>query len=232
MKKHSSRRFAVLTNCLLAAALIVIAAVCFLPAGVSVARVEEGVYYRGTRGVSLMVNVYWGTEEVYSMLDVLDKEGAKATFFLGGSWADDNADCVREIVSRGHEVGSHGYFHRDHAALGYEGNLQEIRASVDFLASLTGASVQLFAPPSGAYNKDTLSAARTLGLKTVLWSKDTIDWRDKNEEDCFRRATKGAEAGDLVLMHPMAHTIRALPKILAYYREQGLQVIPVGENLA
>lgn len=233
MKKLSSRAVAAITNCVLVLALAVVGAVCFFPAATSVAGVDDRVYYRGNseNGVSLMFNVYWGTEEVYGILDVLDEYGAEATFFLGGSWADDNVDCMKEIAARGHEIGSHGYFHRDHGQLGYSENVQEIKASVDYMAAAAGVTVTLFAPPSGSYNDDTVNACESLGLKTVMWSKDTIDWRDRDSSVCFRRATEGAEGGDLILMHPMAHTLAALPAILKNYEQHGLRVITVSENL-
>ena len=109
--------------------------------------------------------------------------------------------------------------------------MEEIRTSVDFLSRASGVELKLFAPPSGAYNDNTLSAAASLNLRTVMWSKDTIDWRDKDEDLCFRRATEGAAGGELILMHPMEHTLAALPHILAFYEEHGLKVITVGENL-
>ncbi len=233
MKKLSSRAVAFLTNGILAAVLVVVATFCFLPASSPASGVDERVFRRGASadGVSLMFNVYWGTETVYEILDVLDEYGAKATFFLGGCWADDNTDCVKEIARRGQEIGSHGYFHREHDKLSYEGNEGEIRTSVEYLARIAGVEVKLFAPPSGAYNDDTVKAAESLGLKTVLWSRDTVDWRDKDEELCFSRATKDIEGGELILMHPMEHTLKALPRILTYYKEHGLRAIAVGENL-
>ena len=231
--KRRSRAIAAITNCILVAVVAVVGVICFLPRTESVAGFKENVYYRGSSkdGVSLMFNVYWGTKEVYGILDVLDEYEAKATFFIGGSWADDNVECLKEIASRGHELASHGYFHRDHDKLDYSANYQEIKTSVDFISTAAGTQVTLFAPPSGAYNEDTVKAALALNLKTVMWSKDTIDWRDKNKEDCFRRATKNAKGGDLVLMHPMAHTLEALPSVLQYYRDNGLKPITVGENL-
>ena len=232
MKKRS-RAVAALTNLALALIVIALGAVCFLPAVSPASEVDARVHYRGKSedGVSLMFNVYWGTEEVYAILDVLDEYGATATFFLGGCWADDNVACVKEIARRGHEIGSHGYFHKDHDKLSLRENLDEIRTSAEFLSLASGREIKLFAPPSGAYNEDTLSAAESLGLRTVMWSKDTIDWRDKDEELCFRRATKDAAGGDLILMHPMPHTLKALPVILQYYRDNGLRTVSVGENL-
>ena len=231
--KRSSRKIAAITNCILLVIIATLGTVCFLPRTKSVALAPDEVYYKGYSqdGISLMFNVYWGTKEVGGILDVLDEYEAKATFFIGGSWADDNVECLKEIASRGHELGSHGYFHRDHDKLDYSGNYQEIKTSIDFIQAATGISVSLFAPPSGAYNDNTVSAARELGLKTVMWSKDTIDWRDKNVKDCFTRATKGVTGGDLILMHPMAHTLEALPSILKFYREAGFKTVTVSENI-
>ncbi len=235
VKKLSSRAVAAVTNGVLALVLIAVACVCFFPSAARVSsETEEGVIRRGTSadGVSLMFNVYWGTEEVDGILAVLEEYGARATFFLGGSWADDNTDCVRRIAAAGQEIGSHGYFHRDHTALGYQGNLDEIARSVQFLSLAAGKAVTLFAPPSGAYDEDTVAAARSLGLKTILWTKDTVDWRDKDADVCFARATQDVAAGDFVLMHPMEHTLAALPRILEQYRERGLKAVTVSENLA
>lgn len=232
-KRLSSRAVAALTNVFLAAVVLVIGAVCFLPSVSAASRIDERVFYRGksAHGVSLMFNVYQGAEEVVRILDTLDEYGARTTFFLGGCWADDNTDVVKEIAARGHEIASHGYFHRDHDKLNLEENLHEIKVSVDFLELVTGKKIGLFAPPSGAFNTDTVTAAERLGLKTVMWSKDTVDWRDKDAQTCFRRATENVSGGDLILMHPMPHTAEALPRILENYREAGLTVIPVGENI-
>lgn len=234
MKKLSSRAVAAITNGVLALVLVVVGVVCFYPTAAHVSGVEDRVHYRGTSadGVSLMFNVYWGTQEVEGILEVLAEYDAKATFFIGGSWADDNTACVRKIVEAGHEVGSHGYFHRDHTTLSYEGNVEEISHSVQFLQLAAGVPVTLFAPPSGAYDEDTVNAAESLGLRTVMWSRDTIDWRDKDEQTCYLRATDNLEAGELILMHPMEHTLAALPRILQYCNMHSLCPITVSENLA
>ena len=209
MKKLSSRAIAAITNAVLALVLVVVGTVCFFPSVAGVSGLEGKAIYKGNSqdGVSLMINVYWGTEEVYGMLDVLDEYEAKATFFIGGSWADDNVSCLKEIRDRGHEIGSHGYFHLEHDKLTLAENAEEIRRSIEFLSLAAGVTVTLFAPPSGAYGDD------------------------KDEGLCYTRATKEIGGGDLVLMHPMKHTLAALPKILKYYRAHGLRAITVSENL-
>ena len=109
--------------------------------------------------------------------------------------------------------------------------MEEISRSVRFLQLAADVPVTLFAPPSGAYDEDTVTAAESLGLRTVMWSRDTIDWRDKDEQTCYVRATKQLQAGELILMHPMAHTLAALPRILEYCGEHGLRAVTVSENL-
>lgn len=182
-------------------------------------------------GVSLMFNVYWGTDEVYRILDTLSAHNAKATFFIGGCWADDNTDCLRAIYESGHELGNHGYFHKDHKKLNLVQNQKEIDDCNQFIELATGYNPTLFAPPSGSYGNDMLSACKTLGMKTVLWSRDTIDWRDKNTSVIYTRATREIKIGDFVLMHPMKETADALDDILKYYENRSLKTVTVSENL-
>ncbi len=232
-KKSEKRKFFIGSNLALLVIALFIGVVCLYPVSVATSA-GDGVYRRGTEDsdcVSLLINVYWGTDEVYRMLDTLDEYGAKATFFIGGVWADDNVDCLKEIVARGHEIGSHGYFHKDCTTLTEEQTAEEINLSRRFLLLAAGVEVDLFAPPSGAYNETTVKVCNDLGMKVILWSKDTVDWRDKDESLCYQRATEGVSGGDFILMHPMPATAQALPRILQYYRENGLRAVTVTENL-
>ena len=232
-KKSEKRKFFIGSNLALLVIALFIGVVCLYPVSVATSA-GDGVYRRGTEDsdcVSLLMNVYWGTDEVYRMLDTLDEYGAKATFFIGGVWADDNVDCLKEIVARGHEIGSHGYFHKDCTTLTEEQTAEEINLSRRFLLLAAGVEVDLFAPPSGAYNETTVKVCNDLGMKVILWSKDTVDWRDKDESLCYQRATEGVSGGDFILMHPMPATAQALPRILQYYRENGLRAVTVTENL-
>lgn len=236
MKSKKNRLSAIVTNAIL---LVMLSALCFvsITAGNSafaVARKTNAPYYKGnqTRGeVSLMINVYWGTEYLQGMLDTLDRYGAKCTFFIGGSWADDNNDLIGQMVDRGHELGNHGYFHKDHKGMSLEKNLAEIKPTNTLLQAMTGKKITLFAPPSGSFDTTTLSAAEQLGMKVIMWSRDTIDWRDKDADVVYKRATAKTQAGDLILMHPTAHTAQALPRILQTLQEKGLKAVTVSQMI-
>jgi peptidoglycan/xylan/chitin deacetylase (PgdA/CDA1 family) len=112
-----------------------------------------------------------------------------------------------------------------------EENKKEIFSCNRFIELAIGYTPTLFAPPSGAYNEKTFSACSELKMDTILWSKDTIDWRDKNPSLIYTRATKNVRAGDLILMHPMQATVDALEDIIKYYHSQSLSLITVTENI-
>lgn len=236
MRNKTRRSITALTNLALALILFSVGATCLYDGGGAVtAEGENNVFRRGEAGfdgVCLMFNVYENTPVVYEILQVLSDEGAKATFFVGGCWADDNEKCLNAIKDAGHETGNHGYFHKDHSALSLKENEAEIARCNQITEALTGVKPALFAPPSGAYGKNTLIAAAKLNMKVILWSKDTIDWRDHNASLIFRRATKNVAGGDFILMHPTKQTAAALKDVLTYYKNHSLRAVTVSESLA
>ena len=64
-----------------------------------------------------------------------------------------------------------------------------------------------------------------------MWSKDTIDWRDKDCDLIIKRATTNLTNGDLILMHPKEHTLKALPFIIESCINGGFEIVTVSENL-
>lgn len=191
-------------------------------------------YYNGNtqnNNVSLMINVYWGTEFIAPMLEILNNENVKCTFFVGGTWVASNPEILKEIYENGHEIGNHGYYHKDHKSLSRERNQEEIYITHKVVKETLNVDMTLFAPPSGSYSQTTLQVASDLGYKTIMWNKDTIDWRDKDSEICYSRATKNAKNGDLILMHPTEHTLNALKNIVKFYKENGFNLTTVSENI-
>ena len=138
---------------------------------------------------------------------------------------------LKEICSRGHEIANHGYFHRDQEYLDYSQNLEEIKVNHELVKTLLGIEMSLFAPPSGSFNKSTLEASKNLGYSTIMWTKDTIDWRDKDANLIYSRATNNIKGGDLILAHPTEKTLQALPLILEYYKLNNFVATTVTECL-
>lgn len=235
--KKLNRKITIATNFVLVIIFTLVFAVSFFPeqivpiyGGSNVSAIYHG--NRENANVSLMFNVYEGTDVVNGIIDTLDEYGAKATFFVGGCWADDNESALKKIVESGHEIANHGYFHKDHKKLGYDKNKEEISLTGVIVEALCGAKMNLFAPPSGSFSETTLEAAFDLGYKVIMWSKDTIDWRDSDQDLLYKRATKNPENGDLILMHPKKHTLSVLPRVLEFYQNIGFNIVTVSENVA
>lgn len=224
--------FHIVVNVILIAVVALVVTVSLSGAATNVFRKDDSApIYRGNVSdkVALMVNVYWGTEYLDGFLDIFKKYDVKCTFFVGGSWAAQNPEYLKKIVSDGHEIGNHGYFHKQHGSLTYQQNVEEMVACSKIVFEYCGVYPTLFAPPGGDFSDNTLKAANDNGFKTIMWSRDTIDWRDKDSETVYTRATKQTTGGEFILMHPTQHTLQALEKIVKYYLENNMQPATVGE---
>lgn len=218
---------------------MLIAVSCFAVLGISIvstsSNIVNGVYYSGNQNsnkISLMINVYWGTEYLDGMLEILDRYDVKTTFFVGGTWVEQEEEMLKKIYSLGHEIGNHGYKHKDQDKLSYADNQTEILTTHNLVKDTLGVEMNLFAPPSGAYSKTTVEVADSLNYLTVMWTRDTIDWRDHDTNLIYERAVTNAKGGDLILMHPTKCTLNALENIITTLQGRGFKLTTVSDNLS
>ena len=191
--------------------------------------------YRGNPAkpmVSLMINVAWGNQYIVPMLDILDEENVKATFFLDGSWLSKNPELATEMLKRGHEMENHAYTHPNMSTLSRARATVEIEKTQKLLKESLGVTNKWFAPPSGDFDQETVEIASSLGLKTVLWTVDTVDWRNPSPESIVAKITSKAEPGTLVLMHPTASSSKALKAMIRGIKAKGLLLGTVSQTLS
>jgi len=182
--------------------------------------------------VALTFNVYIGDEYVRQIVEVLRNYSIPATFFLGGCYVAKHAETCQILVQNGLSIGSHGYSHLDHSTLSYAENVKELNRAASAIKEACGVDVTLFAPPSGAYNAATLQAAEDLGYTVVMWSKDAIDWRDQDPDVIVQRTTRDKQSGDIILMHPTAATVSALPRVIESYLSSGYRFLTIEDLIA
>ena len=224
----------IITNSILIILVVVVFAFTIIPSNsvMIYGKDSNAVLYNGNRSaneVSLMFNVYENANVVEGILDLLKEKGVKATFFIGGIFATRESQVIKRIYEEGHEIGNHGYLHKDHKKLSESQNKEEITSTHKLVKSITGLEMNLFAPPSGSYSKTTLKVAESLNYKTIMWSKDTIDWRDSDIKTIVKRATENTISGDLILMHPKEHTLKALSQIISTLEQKGLKMVTVSK---
>ena len=180
--------------------------------------------------MALTINVDWGEEYIPTILDVLDQNKARVTFFVTGRWAKKNPELLKTISDRGHQIENHGYSHPHPDQLSIGANQEEIKKTESIIEGIIGKKTHLYAPPYGEKGASGLRAADALGYHTILWTLDTVDWRpDSTPEIIAKRILNPAiqfgikpdKSGAIVLMHPKENTVRALPVILAQLARAG-----------
>jgi len=182
--------------------------------------------------VALMINVAWGNEYLEPMLKTLEKENVKATFFLDGSWLNKNAEAARIIQSYGHEISNHAYSHPNMANLSRTAAYNQIAKTDALLKSSLGVKNRYFAPPSGSFNQMTVDVAAEQGLKTVLWTLDTVDWKHPPPASVVQKIKARVEPGTLILMHPTDSSSSALQGMIAVIKQKKLVLGTVSELLS
>lgn len=196
---------------------------------------KEDVHYKGVKDemvVAFLCNVDWGNEYIPEMLKIFEDHSINITFSLTGRWANENTELVKEIERHNHEIANHGYQHVDHDKLNYQENYDAISKANDILEEILGKSPKYFGPPSGAFNEDTVKAAKDLDYSVIMWSVDTIDWReDSTKELIYDRVTKDINPSDIVLMHPTENTVKALPEIIDYLFDNGYKIGTINDIL-
>lgn len=190
-----------------------------------------------TNRIGLTFDISWGQENVLPVLEILEKEKVKATFFLSSPWAQSHPELVKKIAASGHEIGSHGKRHVDLNTLSEQVLAEELNSSREVLENLTGQKITLLRPPNGAYDNKVISVAKSLNFRVIQWSVDSLDWKrpgpDKVVEYVIkgRSKNKGAAPGDIILFHASdsaPDTPKALPVVIRTLKSKGYELTPVG----
>jgi peptidoglycan/xylan/chitin deacetylase (PgdA/CDA1 family) len=185
------------------------------------------------RGVALTFDDGPHPVHTRSVLDELDRAGAKATFFVVGEKAARHRDLVAEIVRRGHAVGVHGHVHDRLFSFRSLGRVRaDLACAVRVATEATGQTPQLFRPPVGQTNPVIARAARELNLTIVGWSVRGRDGIRADPERVVARVVPKLRDGAIVLLHDAAErddripaAVAALPRVLAALRERGLAAV-------
>jgi peptidoglycan/xylan/chitin deacetylase (PgdA/CDA1 family) len=139
------------------------------------------------------------------LLEVLQRHGATATFFVLLQPARAYPELLRQVAEAGHEIALHGLDHRRLPQLPTREAVRWLRSSRDELTQLTGTPVRWFRPPHGAQSPATWAAARALSMDVVLWNGTTWDWNDVSQEQRVAKALESARPGSILLAHDGAH---------------------------
>ena len=187
---------------------------------------------RDDKCVSLTFDAAWGNEDTQTLIDILGRYGVKATFFVVGNWAEKYPESVKALAEAGHEVMTHSDDHAHFASLSREQIIENLNRGCEKIEAVTGVRPTLFRCPYGEYNDNVIQTAEDMGIRTIQWSVDSLDWKDLGAGEITRRVTGSAGPGDIILFHNAAkHTPEALPGIIEFFLQNGYRMVPVSELL-
>ena len=166
------------------------------------------------------------------ILDVLRREGVRATFFVLGRHAERWPELVRRAALDGHQLGNHGYFHRKlhRRSPGYVRD--DLTRGTEQIVRASGVRPRHFRAPHGFRSPWVTPIAASLGQRTVGWSLGVWDSARPGADVIAARTLEGMHAGSILLLHDgdgydpegdRSQTAEALPAILDGLRRRGFR---------
>lgn len=207
-----------------------------MPTSASARTGQMPIFYAETKEkvMALTFDISWGHDTVYKVLPILRETGIRATFFLSGPWAKQHPEIVRTIVADGHEIASHGGKHVNLSQFDKATIKENIGSTDTILRSVSGEEPKFFRPPNGDYDDLVITTGLELGYETVIWSIDSLDWKNPGPDYMIDRVTKEAFPGAIILFHASdssKQTHIALPLLIKRLQAMGYELMTLGELL-
>lgn len=164
------------------------------------------------------------------LLNCLEENGAKATFFMVGTSVPKYASTVKRMAEMGCELGSHSYSHQQFTLLSDSQIRQECSKAADLIKAASGQKPTVFRLPYGDGASDS-RVLKAIGLPSIYWSVDPRDWANTGNPQHTVNAVLGTvKDGDIVLMHDIhASSVTAAETIIPALIRRGYQLVTVSQ---
>lgn len=161
------------------------------------------------------------------LLDCLEKNKVKATFFMVGKEISSFPEEVKRMAKLGYELGNHTYDHTDLTTLSLAEIQDEIGMVDQLLLELTAQGSSVVRPPYGSID-DNVKAS--VGTPMILWSIDTLDWETKDTQQTVDTVMNEVKDGSVILMHDIySTTVDAVEILVPKLIEEGYELVTIHE---
>ena len=164
---------------------------------------------------------------------ILDRHGAKGTFFMLGENVNRYKSLVASVAASGHELGVHTWSHIKMNAVSRARVDNEVNRTRNLIGRISGTYPRVMRPPYGATNQALVNHMYNgYGMASVLWDVDTRDWCKPGVSKVINTAVSKARPGSIILVHDIhASTINALEGIVTGLQAKGYKLVTVSELL-
>ena len=167
------------------------------------------------------------------ILDSLQANGGRATFFMLGSNVNANAGVIRRMVDQGCEVANHTHDHKYLTKIGADGIVSQVGSTNQKIQAVCGVSPVLMRPPGGYIDGASLNVLGSMGMPAIMWSIDTRDWQHRNAQRTIDTVLSQVKDGDVILMHDIySTTADAAVVLIPELTARGYQLVTVSELAA
>ena len=176
-----------------------------------------------------------GPQEPYTgqILDLLAKYSIKATFFLTGEKVEQNIDVIRRIISDGHEVGNHSFFHKTMRCRSLKWLRSEIEKTDELLLQAGASQPIHFRPPFGRISFRLISLIKKMQKKMILWDIGPKDYKYAHPYEIVGKVLKKLKPGSIIVLHDgggdRSVTVEAVNILVKDIREMGYKFVTVTE---
>lgn len=164
------------------------------------------------------------------ILDILQKENVKATFFILGQNVINKEDILLREYTEGHLLGIHSYEHVFFTKLKKEEIIYQVSTTNNIITQITGVSPIYIRIPYGSTNNRVNSILKDENLENVLWNVDSLDWSYKDSEKTIAHILENVTGNDIILMHDtFKSTAEATESIIKYYKSKDYEFVTIYE---
>jgi peptidoglycan-N-acetylglucosamine deacetylase len=159
------------------------------------------------------------------LLDLLDRHGVRATFFVLGEYVQAYPEIAREIARRGHSVQNHTWSHPILTSLPEASIRLQFERTGDAITRHTGTAAVCMRPPYMETNDRVRRVARSIGLVEVLWDQDPQEWRTRSVSLTVDDLLAHTKPGDIILLHDAlgAVVLPALGVLIPALQARGME---------
>ncbi len=162
----------------------------------------------------------------HTILDVLEKYDARATFFVVGNRIEAYSDCLERQNRLGCEIGNHSYSHASLSSSSDKIVREQISKTDKLIKKYSGQTCTIARAPGGSVGK----ALRLIDKPFIQWSVDTRDWECLSSTKIVSHIKKTARDGSIILMHDLyGSTAKATQEIVPWLIKNGYQLVTVSE---
>ena len=180
--------------------------------------------------IAITFDAAWTNQDTQQLINILNKHNAKATFFIVGDWAEKFPESVKAFYEAGHTIANHSDTHKAFSKCTRNEIKEEIENCNKKLEAITNHKVTLVRAPSGDYTTQGLEVAKDMGMITIQWDVDSLDYTKISVDEIVKRVVNGTRNGSIILFHNgVENTAPALDKILTELTNQGYTFVSVDD---